>query len=92
VRRTQSADAHCPTFRLTPFDGYTDPMPKPESIAQAGLVGWRKAIADNVAPRAASRARVSEEQLRAAIGAVFFLVSLYYVASTIARMIKSAQS
>jgi hypothetical protein len=67
-------------------------MPKPESIAQAGLVGWRKALADNVAPRAASRARVSEEQLRSAIGAAFFLVSLYYVVSTIARMIKSAQS
>ena len=67
-------------------------MPKPENIAQAGLVGWRKAIADNLAPRAASRAPVSEERLRAAIGAAFFLLSLYYVASTIARMVKSAQS
>ena len=67
-------------------------MPKPESIAQAGLVGWRKAIADSVAPRAASRAPVSEDRLRAAIGAAFFLLSLYYVASTIARMIKSAPS
>jgi len=63
-------------------------MPKPENIAQAGLVGWRKAIADNIAPRAASRAPVSEERLRAAIGAAFFLLSLYYVASTIARMVK----
>ena len=70
-------------------DGYTDRMLKPESIAQAGLVGWRKAIADSVAPRAASRAPVSEE---GAIGAAFFLLSLYYVASTIARMIKSAPS
>lgn len=67
-------------------------MPEPQSIAQAGLVGWRKSIADRVAPRAASRAAVSEEQVRAAIGAAFFLLSLYYVASTVARMIKSAQS
>ncbi len=74
------------------LDGYTDRMPEPQSIAQAGLVGWRKAIADSVASRAASRAPVSEEGLRAAIGAAFFLLSLYYVASTIARMIKSAQS
>jgi hypothetical protein len=74
------------------LDGYTDRMPEPQSIAQAGLVGWRKAIADNVAPRAASRAPVSEERLRAAIGAAFFLLSLYYVATTIWRMIKSAQS
>jgi hypothetical protein len=72
--------------------GYTDPMSKPESVAQAGLVGWRGAIADKVAPRAASRAPVSEDKLRAAIGAAFFLLSFYYVASTIARMIKSAQS
>lgn len=67
-------------------------MPQPRSIAQASLVGWRKAVADRVAPRAASRAPVSEEQLRAAIGAAFFLLSLYYVASTIARIIRSAQS
>jgi hypothetical protein len=66
-------------------------MPEPQSIAQAGLAGWRKAIADRVAPRAASRAPVSEEQVRAALGAAFFLLSLYYVASTLARMIKSAR-
>jgi hypothetical protein len=79
-------------FWLNTRNGYTDRVPKPESVAQAGLVGWRKAIADSVAPRAASRAPVSEERLRAAIGAAFFLLSLYYVATTIARMIKSAQS
>jgi hypothetical protein len=67
-------------------------MPEPQSIAQAGLVGWRKAIADRVAPRAARRAPVSEEQVRAAIGAAFFLLSLYYVANTIARMIRSGRS
>jgi hypothetical protein len=66
-------------------------MPEPETIAQATLVGWRKAVADRVAPRAASRAPVSEEQVRAAIGAALFLLSLYYVASTIARMIRSAE-
>jgi hypothetical protein len=32
----------------------------------------------------------AEERLRAAIGAAFFLLSVYYVASTIARMTKSA--
>ena len=72
--------------------GYTPLMPEPQNIAQAGLVGWRKAVADGVAPRASRRAPVSEEQVRAAIGAAFFLLSLYYVASTVARMIRSAQS
>ena len=79
--------------RITPaWVGYTALMPEPQSIAQAGLVGWRKAIADRVAPRAARRAPVSEEHVRGAIGAAFFVLSLYYVASTIARMIRSAQS
>jgi hypothetical protein len=76
----------------SPMGGYTALMPEPQSIAQAGLVGWRKTIADRVAPRAARRAPVSEEQVRAAIGAAFFLLSLYYVANTIARMIRSGQS
>jgi hypothetical protein len=67
-------------------------MPEPQNLAQAGLVGWRKAIADRVAPPAAKRAPLSEEQVRAAIGAAFFLLSAYYVTSTIARMIKSARS
>ena len=67
-------------------------MSEPQNIAQASLVGWRKAIADRVAPPAARRAPVSEDHVRAAIGAAFFLLSLYYVASTIARIIKSAQS
>jgi hypothetical protein len=96
ARCTESGGAlggvRCAAFRLNTLDGYTDRMDKPENIAQAGLVGWRKALADSVAPRAASRAPVSEERLRAAIGAAFFLLSFYYVASTIARMIKSAQS
>ena len=67
-------------------------MPETQNIAQAGLVGWRKSVADRVAPPAARRAPVSEEQVRGAIGAAFFLLSLYYVASTIARIVKSAQS
>ena len=67
-------------------------MPETQTFAQAGLVGWRKAIADGVAPRAAHRSPASEDQVRAAIGAAFFLLSLYYVASTIARMIKTARS
>jgi hypothetical protein len=67
-------------------------MPDTKTYGQAGLVGWRKAIADRAAPTAAKRAPVSEEQVRAAIGGAFFLLSLYYVASTIARMVKSTRS
>lgn len=67
-------------------------MPDSNSYGQAGLVGWRKKVADRAAPTAAKRSPISEEQARAAIGAAFFLLSVYYVISTIARMVKSARS
>ena len=66
-------------------------MSKSKTFGNAGLVGWRKAVADGVAPRAAERAPFSEDQARAAIGAAFFALSLYYVVSTIARMVRSAR-
>ena len=66
-------------------------MSKSKTIGHAGLDGWRKTVADGVAPRAAKRAPVSEDQARAAIGAAFFALSLYYVVSTIARMVRSAR-
>jgi hypothetical protein len=66
-------------------------MAQPEQLAHAGLVGWRKALADRVAAPAAHRVPASEDQVRAVIGAAFFLLSLYYVASTVARMVKTAR-
>ena len=66
-------------------------MPDAKQFGHAGLVGWRKAIADRVAPAAAGRAPASEEQVRALIGAAFFALSLYYVVSTVARMLKQAR-
>ena len=66
-------------------------MANTEQLGHAGLVGWRKAIADRVAPPAAKRAPVSEEQARALIGAAFFLLALYYVAGTLVRLAKAAR-
>jgi hypothetical protein len=67
-------------------------MPDSSSYGQAGLVGWRKALADRAAPAAAKRAPFSEDQARAAIGGAFFVLSLYYVVSTIVRIVKAARS
>jgi hypothetical protein len=67
-------------------------MTKTKELGHAGLVGWRKAIADRVAPPAANRAPFSEDQARAVIGAAFFALAAYYVGSTIARMIRTARS
>jgi hypothetical protein len=66
-------------------------MPKPVHLGDATLVGWRKVVADAVAPRAARRAPLTEEQARAVVGSVLFAASLFYVAGTIARMVRTAR-
>ena len=66
-------------------------MPNTEQIGHAGLVGWREAVANRVASPVAKKAPASEDQVRAVVGAAFFLLSLYYVMSTIARMAKAAR-
>jgi hypothetical protein len=62
-----------------------------QQVGHAGLAGWRKKVADVVAPPAAKRGPVDEDQVRAVIGGAFFVLSLYYVASTIVRLVKSVR-
>jgi hypothetical protein len=64
---------------------------KLEHLGHEGLVGWRGAVADRVAPPAAKRAPATEDQLRAAIGGIFYALSVYYVASTTWKMIQRAR-
>jgi hypothetical protein len=64
-------------------------MAKTEQLGQAGLTGWRTTVAEKVAPPVADRTPASEDQVRAVIGAAFFLLSAYYVGSTLARMAKA---
>jgi hypothetical protein len=66
-------------------------MPNTEHIGQQALSGWRSKVADTVAPPVAKKAPASEDQVRAIVGAAFFLLSVYYVISTIAKMAKAAK-
>ena len=66
-------------------------MPKTEHFGHAGLAGWRETVADRVASPVAAKTPASEDQVRAVIGAAFFLLSAYYVATSIARMAKAAR-
>lgn len=45
----------------------------------AGLRGWRGTVADAVAAPVAKRSSLGEDQIRAAVGAVFLLLSIVYV-------------
>ena len=59
-------------------------------FGHAGLTGWRETLADRVASPSTAYP-CAEDQVRALIGAAFFLLSVYYVATTIARMAKAAR-
>jgi hypothetical protein len=57
------------------------------AAGKAGLVGWRAKVADTVAEPVSRRAPVSDEQVRALLGALFFGLSLVYVIGTIRRLL-----
>jgi hypothetical protein len=59
---------------------------------QAGLQGWRGKLADGVAPPVADRVPLSEDQVRAIIGAGFFLLAVLYVAKTLKALADQARS
>jgi hypothetical protein len=65
---------------------------EPTNLGQTALVGWREKVANGVARPLARRTAISEEPVRAAIGALFFGLSVYYVASTVRRAPDEARS
>ncbi len=52
-------------------------------IATAGLQGWRGKVGDVVAEPLAQRTPLGAEQIRAAVGALFFALSVLYIAKTV---------
>ena len=56
------------------------------AVGKQGLVGWREKVADGVSGPVSSKSPLSEEQVRALIGAAFFALSLYYVIDTLRRV------
>ena len=53
-------------------------------LGQAGLQGWREKVADGIAEPVARRAPLESEQVRAVLGAVFFVLSVLYLVKTVA--------
>ncbi len=61
-------------------------------LGQTGLIGWRKRLADRVAEPVAQRSPLTADQARALLGAVFFVLAVRYVATTVrtaARQLRS---
>ena len=58
-------------------------MGRATRLGQAGLQGWREKVADGIAEPVAQRAPLTSEQVRAVLGAVFFVLSVLYVVKTV---------
>jgi hypothetical protein len=60
-------------------------------VATAGLQGWRAKVGEAVAPPVAKRTPLGEDQVRAAVGALFFVLSVLYVVKTVTAALKRAR-
>lgn len=66
-------------------------MATPTQLGQTGLQGWREKVADGVSEPLAKRAPLDEDQVRAVIGAAFFVLSVIYVVKTISEATRRAR-
>ena len=60
-------------------------------LGQTGLQGWRQKLADGISQPVANRAPLEEDQVRAVIGAAFFVLAVVYVAKTISAATRQAR-
>jgi len=54
-------------------------------LGEHALQGWRKRLADTAAPRIAGRTRLSEADIRSAIGLLFIALAIRHLAVTLKR-------
>lgn len=59
------------------------------SFGKAGLQGWRAKVADAVATPVSQRSPFSDDQVRAGLGAAFFVLSVVYVVQTVRQLQRS---
>jgi hypothetical protein len=57
------------------------------TAGKAGLQGWRAKVGEAVAGPVAQRSPLTDDQVRAAVGALFFVLSVVYVVGTIRRIL-----
>jgi hypothetical protein len=58
---------------------------------QAGLQGWREKVADGIAKPVANRTKLDEDQVRAVVGAAFFVLAVIYVANVVRALTQQAR-
>jgi hypothetical protein len=58
------------------------------SAGKAGLQGWRAKVGDAVAEPVSRHSPFTDDQVRAAVGALFFALALAYVVGTVRRVVQ----
>lgn len=61
-----------------------------KQLGQAGLQGWRKALADKTTGPVTDRTPLDEDAWRALVGATFFVLSVLYVVKTVKAVLDGA--
>jgi hypothetical protein len=61
-------------------------------LGQTGLIGWREKVGARIAGPASERTPLTDEQVRALVGALFFALAVSYVAGTIRRALVASRS
>ena len=76
---------------MTPPAKLEGDVPTATEIGQTGLQGWREKVADGISEPLAKRAPLDEDQVRAVIGAAFFVLSVVYIGKTISAATRRAR-
>ena len=71
--------------------GHQTDMATATEIGQTGLQGWREKVADGISQPVANRAPLDEDQVRAVVGAAFFVLAVIYVVRTISAATRQAR-
>jgi hypothetical protein len=61
------------------------------ALGQTALAGWRGKVANGVARPVSARTRFGDDEIRALVGALFFVLSVYYVIGTLRRALSQAR-
>ena len=60
-------------------------------LGHTALQGWREKVADGISQPVAKRAPLDEDQVRAIVGAAFFVLAVLYVVKTISAATRQAR-
>jgi hypothetical protein len=67
-------------------------MTRITQIGQAGLKGWRTKVGDSLAGPVSRRTPLEADQVRALVGAVFFVLAVSYVVRALQTVLREARA